>query len=149
MARWPLTEEQRFEQKVDRTDTCWLWTGRVNDSGYGIFHKDGKERKAHRVAYERARGPIAPDALLDHICRVRRCVNPGHLRVTTKKGNAENVVGDERDVYVVDNRFRVMVTHQGVKRHGGYFGSRQEAVTAAKALRNKLFTHNDSDRSVS
>ncbi len=146
MARWPLTEQERFDQKVDRTETCWLWAGRLNDSGYGVFHKDGKGRKAHRVAYERENGPIPDGALLDHACRTRRCVNPAHLRIVDKKRNAENVVGYERDVYPVRSKFRVLVTHNGVKQHGGYFETQEAAIAAARALRNRLFTHNDSDK---
>lgn len=149
MARWPLTEAQRFESKVERGDSCWLWIGRINSDGYGIFYKDGKDRKAHRVAYEDALGLIPDGALLDHICRTRHCVNPEHLRIVDKKGNAENVVGEDRDVYPIRNKFRVSITHNRVKRHGGYFDTRAEAVEAARALRNRLFTHNDSDRKTS
>lgn len=146
MARWPLTTEQRFEQRVHRTDTCWVWTGRKTEDGYGLFHQDGKQRRAHRVAYERAHGPIPEGALIDHICRTRDCVNPEHLRVTDRKGNAENVVGEYRDVYPVRRKFRVLVTHNNVKQHGGYYDTREEAAKAARELRNRLFTHNDSDR---
>lgn len=47
----------------------------------------GKVALVHRVMYERMRGPIPRGLELDHICRVRRCVNPFHLRAVTHKEN--------------------------------------------------------------
>ena len=42
---------------------------------------------AHRVAYELTNGPI-PDGLeLDHLCRVRHCVNPSHIEAVTHREN--------------------------------------------------------------
>lgn len=81
------TREQRFWEKVDKTETCWLWTGTkttlVADRGYGLFRVDGRQTTAHRFAYELAKGPI-PDGLeLDHLCRVRQCVRPSHLEPVT------------------------------------------------------------------
>ena len=61
---------------------CWLWTASIHPEGYGRFW-DGKVAKAHRVAHELFIGPI-PDGLgIDHLCRVRHCVNPEHLEPVT------------------------------------------------------------------
>ena len=43
------------------------------------LEKSGKLRSAHRTYYERKFGPIPEDLTLDHLCRVRSCVNPDHL----------------------------------------------------------------------
>jgi hypothetical protein len=67
----------RFWERVDATGPCWLWTGAISSSGYGNLWVDGKNKLAHRVAWELLVGP-APDEL-DHLCRVTRCVNPDHL----------------------------------------------------------------------
>lgn len=80
-----LTE--RFWSKVDRTESCWLWTAVLNSAGYGRFHLDGKMRLAHRVAYEGMVGAIPEAAQLDHLCRTRRCVNPSHLEPVTQREN--------------------------------------------------------------
>jgi len=92
----PVTEEQeRFWSKVDKTETCWLWTGAKDQGGYGKFGAyDGKGhrsrmRGAHRVAWEWANGPVPEGLVLDHLCRVRACCRPDHLRVTT---HAENIL---------------------------------------------------------
>lgn len=70
---------------------CWIWLGRRNDAGYGVIDvRAGTTRgprRAHRIVYETLRGPI-PDGLdLDHICRVRHCVNPVHLEPVTRGEN--------------------------------------------------------------
>lgn len=69
----------RFASKVVFGDDCWLWQAALDPCGYGQFYWNGRPRKAHRVAYELAVGPI-PDGLeLDHLCRIRHCVRPEHL----------------------------------------------------------------------
>lgn len=69
---------------------CWLWTGALNNPGkrgYGQIWVEGKLRLAHRVAYESQRGPIPAGLDLDHLCRVRCCVNPDHLEPVTRSVN--------------------------------------------------------------
>lgn len=78
---------ERFWQKVDRSGDCWLWTAGRTPEGYGKFWLGGKTVLAHRVAYTLEHGPI-PDRLhLDHLCRVRHCVNPAHMEPVTHREN--------------------------------------------------------------
>jgi len=83
----PLTVQRaapeiRFWAKVDKSspDGCWLWTGSRPGRGYGHFGVDGRIVRAHRWAYEAIIGPIPSGMEIDHLCRVRHCVNPEHLQ---------------------------------------------------------------------
>jgi hypothetical protein len=71
---------------------CWLWIGRTNDekdygSGYARFRLTDRVGYGHVVAYELLRGPIPEGFELDHLCRVRCCVNPWHIEVVTHQEN--------------------------------------------------------------
>jgi len=67
---------------------CWLWTGWGTHDGYGRFAVTQKVKfSAHRFAYELYRGPIPLGRTLDHLCRVRRCVNPAHLEPVSLREN--------------------------------------------------------------
>ena len=88
-------DRSRFMAKVDTTAPggCWLWTAHRNADGYGVFRFDGQMGGAHRFAYRLLVGPVPEGMELDHLCRVRHCVNPDHLEVVT---HAENVRRAER-----------------------------------------------------
>ena len=91
------TVEERFWAKVStagpapdyRPDLgpCWLWLGVQNRDGYGQFKVRGHMAGAHRFAYELLVGSITEAMELDHLCRVRRCVNPAHLEPVTHREN--------------------------------------------------------------
>lgn len=66
---------------------CWLWTGWACSQGYGRFLVEGKSKRAHRCSYETCVGKIQDDLVLDHLCRVRHCVNPAHLEQVTNREN--------------------------------------------------------------
>lgn len=83
----------RFDAKVDKTGDCWLWTGTRIDAGYGVVHRNGKRLYAHRVAYEDAIGPIPVGLVIDHLCRVKRCVRPEHLEPVTQAENVRRGIG--------------------------------------------------------
>jgi hypothetical protein len=87
---------ERFWRRVDDRggpSACWPWRGWINDGGYGVVALGGKTSRAihiraHRLAYELVhRQPIPPELTIDHLCRVRHCVNPAHLDVVTKGVN--------------------------------------------------------------
>jgi hypothetical protein len=66
---------------------CWRWNGHVGRDGYALCKRDGYYSSAHRVVYTQLRGPIPKDLHLDHLCRVRDCVNPDHLEPVTPYEN--------------------------------------------------------------
>ncbi|KKK87853.1 hypothetical protein LCGC14_2749060, partial [marine sediment metagenome] len=87
----------RIAEKIEPDpNDCWLWTAYRNRAGYGLTRqRPFRTRLAHRIVWLLLRGSI-PDGLhLDHLCRVRACVNPNHLRVVTCAENnlAEGAMG--------------------------------------------------------
>lgn len=64
---------------LDAPNGCWLWLGRVNGTGYG----------PHRRYYIAVHGSIPEGHDLDHLCRVRACVNPEHLEPVTRQVNTQ------------------------------------------------------------
>lgn len=66
---------------------CWIWLGPVNDDGYGTVKINRRTCSAHRVSYETFIGPIACGMEIDHLCRVRCCINPLHLHPVTHHEN--------------------------------------------------------------
>lgn len=67
---------------------CDLWVGAQTKAGYGALRVDGVVRFAHRHFYELALGPIPVGLELDHLCRVRHCVEPLHLEPVTHRENS-------------------------------------------------------------
>jgi len=80
-----LTTEQRFWQKVRKTDTCWLWTGFKAPSGYGYFQVETRRPiRAHHFL----KGKPPTGLVTDHLCGVRNCVRPDHLEFVTSAENS-------------------------------------------------------------
>ena len=72
---------------------CWIWQRHCNQSGYGQIKVDGLTQSAHRHYYQQRYGSIEKGLCLDHLCRVRRCVNPDHLEAVTLSENTRRGLG--------------------------------------------------------
>lgn len=68
---------------------CWIWAAAINEFGYGVaFPKaEGRTRLAHRVTYQMLNGTIPEGLQIDHLCRIRNCVNPSHMELVTPREN--------------------------------------------------------------
>jgi hypothetical protein len=77
---------QRFAARCapPNENECILWTGATTE-GYGLFIAlpEILRIRAHRYAYEQAKGPIPEGLVIDHLCCVPSCVNPDHLEAVT------------------------------------------------------------------
>jgi hypothetical protein len=113
-----LTEENltdKFWAKVNKTQTCWLWTGKIDD-GYGRAYLTHTKQLylVHRALFAIFKEPIRKGLVVDHLCKVRACCNPKHLRQVTisenTKGHATTafkeicpnghfLIGDDAEVY--------------------------------------------------
>lgn len=79
-----------FFEKVNKTDKCWLWTGRRANCGYGQFRYQRKLMQAHRFSYLLNGGDIPTKMLVLHKCDVKACVNPNHLYLGDHKQNMKD-----------------------------------------------------------
>lgn len=75
------------EYIVDDVTGCWIWQKGKDGRGYGAAWTGERVIKAHRMMWERHRGPIPAGLDIDHLCRVKACVNPDHLEPVTRAEN--------------------------------------------------------------
>lgn len=149
------TPSERFWAKVEKTDSCWNWTGTKSTRGYGRMFLDGGYMLVHRFSYQTANGPIGEGLVIDHMCHNTSCVRPSHLRAVAQKQNMENRVGPHRNNtsgfrgvswHKKSNKWIALVGHGGTRHYAGTYLTREEAEAAVVAKRLELHTHNDSDR---
>lgn len=69
------------------TDECWLYAGNITDVGYGRLQLPTGRYLVHRLTYEQFVDKIPEGFDIDHLCRIRSCVNPEHLEAVTRKEN--------------------------------------------------------------
>jgi len=90
-----LPDKFEAQYEPEANSGCWLWTGRLNQQGYGTYWHPLTGALAHRFAYSELRGELVPGLELDHLCRTPSCVNPWHLEQVT---HAENRKRSRRTV---------------------------------------------------
>jgi hypothetical protein len=92
----PEYRESLFWAQVEKTPTCWLWTGWKLNSGYGETSLRGRKITVHRLSYIWAYGEIPKGKLVMHTCDTPLCVRPDHLRVGTDATNHDDMVAKRR-----------------------------------------------------
>lgn len=105
-----------FEQKLLRSvevaaTGCWLWQARISGNGYGYSSAWGRTWLAHRLAYTLMVAPIPAGLTIDHLCRVRHCINPTHLEAVTLAENIRRAAAavthcPRRHAYTQDNTYQ-------------------------------------------
>jgi len=81
------TEKEFWSATAKDENGCLLWTRSKTHNGYAQVRWDDTMRTGHRVAYELTFGAIPEGLQVDHLCRVRHCVNPDHLELVTHQEN--------------------------------------------------------------
>lgn len=103
---------------------CWIWQRAMYASGYGAMKFNRTMHNAHRGVYLKFCGPIPDDLVLDHLCRVRACVNPDHMEIVSTAENcrrgeqtrltaaaAEAIRASDEDAAVLAERYGVTRSH--------------------------------------
>ena len=91
------SDKCRFLAYINKTETCWLWTGTKARRGYGrLCFGDNKSAIASRVSYELFKGPIEDKMFICHTCDVPSCVNPDHLWAGTHMENTIDMIDKGR-----------------------------------------------------
>lgn len=140
--------EQIAANSVPGPNGCRIWTSDLTNAGYGELNWKPNGvviRGAHRVAYTATNGPIAPGKVIDHLCRVRACVNPDHMEPVTQRENIDRspIAGGKLNVakthcpagheYTPDNTGR-----QGPSRRWRYCKICRRANNRARRLARRL-----------
>lgn len=89
--------EIRFWGKVQKSESCWNWTGAVRSSGYGVMQSGRRGEGlivAHRFSFELHNGPIPSGLFALHKCNNKLCVNPRHLYVGDHSANLRDAWRD-------------------------------------------------------
>ena len=83
----------RYWSKVQKTETCWLWTGAKQRHGYGSAWWLGRKVSAHRLSWFLAHNEWpGADTDVCHSCDTPGCVNPAHLWLGDAKANAADAI---------------------------------------------------------
>lgn len=148
IAKYSYTPEQALAEKVVPGDGgCLLWTGWLNNKGYGFISVGGgDDAEVHRYVWEKENGPIPSGMVIDHRCHNRNCVNIDHLRLATARENMFHRQGATsrsktgvRNVTKKGNRFLVYINKDYTTHYIGSFKTLSEAKGAASKAREELF----------
>jgi hypothetical protein len=90
-----IEARRRIEERSipEPNSGCWLWLGCARPDGYGCLGFHGKLYLAHRLSYSVFCTEIPAGLQIDHLCRMRCCVNPGHLEPVTIAENLRRGIG--------------------------------------------------------
>ena len=90
-----MNNKDRFLSKVEKTDNCWLFTGGISTTGYGVFWMNGRNENSHKAAYILLVGETCGKWVL-HTCDNKKCVNPNHLYLGDRAQNTKDAVDRNR-----------------------------------------------------
>jgi adenine-specific DNA methylase len=99
----PIIERIEAKSIPEPNSGCWLWVAKVSRDGYGRLgvrvagRAHTVPKLAHRLSYEAFVGPIPEGLELDHLCRVRCCVNPRHLEPVSRAENVRRGIADGKE----------------------------------------------------
>lgn len=146
--------EEQFLQRLGRTteDGCIIWAGLTAGNGYGVIGHRSRNVYAHRIAYERAHGPIPDGLWVLHRCDNPLCINPDHLFLGTQRDNIDDMVSKNRQCRgesITSSKLTAdLVREIRTKHASGRFSQRQlareyhvGAMTINKIINRRTWAH--------
>jgi len=138
--------ECRFFFYVEKTETCWLWTGSKGSHGYGQLNFDGVPRTAPRISWEIHFGMPRDGLDICHTCDNRACVNPAHLFLGTRAENLADMAkkGRSRGNLSPDQVRQVradLAAGGSLRKTGAKYGVANQIICAIKT--GKSYRHID------
>lgn len=95
--------EQRFWDRVQKTDGCWHWAGFLNQDGYGLLSRGDQKVGAHRLSWQIHNGEIPAGMNVCHRCDNPQCTRPDHLFLGTQRQNMQDCASKGR-VFIREQR---------------------------------------------
>jgi len=97
----PTDALDRLLRRTARTPRgCLIWLGWRDPTGYSRIYHEGITYYGHRLFWMLQRGEVSETLRLDHLCRVRSCVNVEHLEpvpvvVNNRRGRRTKLSADQ------------------------------------------------------
>lgn len=93
----PVHERVLERTKIPKDQSkCWLWTGPVNNAGYGLIKGDTRQGDAKMVTVHRVmarhKGLYIKFKEVQHTCLTKNCVNPDHLVIGNPRSRVERIM---------------------------------------------------------
>lgn len=107
-----------IEEDCGHVTPCWIWQRALDLNGYGYVSARiaGKQMRAHRYYYQTYVGEIPEGLQIDHLCRVRRCVNPDHLEAVDGATNTRRGSNAKLNIHAVEEIRRLVLVESRTQR---------------------------------
>lgn len=116
LGKGQMTIESRFWERVEKTASCWLWTGTKDRYGYGrLGVTASRAQSAHRISWELHHGAIPDAASICHACDNPSCVNPDHLFLGGHADNMRDMAAKDRSLHGTKNVMAKLIPEQVVE----------------------------------